>query len=188
MYRIFSGLADEASSHSARMGFAGRTVPLRVMSLCPPTRIRRMQPCRVRKSSKSTPPQEARRVVFSARAAALMRFWASIRQGSSGCIRRSTRSSTVFTPRFSSWLSTARRVVLPPRKRTTAFSLWVIMTAGEARVPTSSMFTTFQFRAVSSPIASAASKMTVGRAARSRMCRRIAIAQSRISTRHTSAA
>ena len=117
-----------------------------------------------------------------------MRVSAFRSQGVSGCIRRSTSSSTRFTPRFSSWVSTARWVMLLPRKRTTACSRRVMMTAGAACVPTSSMFTTFQLRAVSRPKASAVSKTTVGSAARRRTFHRIAAAQSKNSTRHTSAA
>ena len=127
-------------------------------------------------------------MVSAASAAASMRVSAFRLQGVSGCIRRSTSSSTRFTPRFSSWVSTARWVMLLPRKRTTACSRRVMMTAGAACVPTSSMFTTFQLRAVSRPKASAVSKTTVGSAARRRTFHRIAAAQSKNSTRHTSAA
>ena len=106
VYRIFSGLAIEASSHWPGWlrrpdGTAEGDEPLPADTHpqnAPAGCGKVPSPPRRRKHGGwySWPEQQPRYA-----------FGPSIRQGSSGRIRRSTRSSTVLTPRFSSWLSTA---------------------------------------------------------------------------------
>ena len=118
--RIFSALPARPAT-TQRMGFAGRTVPLGVMNLCPPTHPQNAGPAGCGKFR--SPRRRKHGGWYSRPNSGIDALWASIRQGSSAASAgRPKKFHRLYAPLFQ--LAFHRRRVVRRRKRTTAFSLW----------------------------------------------------------------